>query len=800
MKKRFCLLALCILCLNFILGAQNNIDGTKAWEHVRYLSSNELKGRKSGTIEYKKAAEYVAHKMQEYGLKPGGDNNTYFQDVPFKNWSNWEQPIKLVVSEPQLRTYFAGSNRDFMPLRYTGSGALKAKLAFVGYGIETEQPGWNDYENIDVSGRIVMIYPGTPLSLSSKIAGNWDSDNKIKKAIEKGAIGAILVNPITTNNRRGGIRIGRETCPDGFVAISVGQNFIKDMFYMANKSLGYTISKTIRENKSYSVLFDTMVEMEAHYVSGDKTAPNVIGIIPGTDKKLKDEYIVIGGHLDHLGVNIDGFVYNGADDNAVSAGVILELARIFQVENFRPARTIVFTSWAGEELGLVGSRYYVSNPPFPLEKTCLYINLDMAGAGDRDLVVGGMYNFLELFEIIKESMDEDMKKRLVYRLNYRGSDHAAFLSKGINAISLRTGNVLTRQLDDEHPEYHRPGDLVEYIDPEVLAYVTKYHYDILHNLANTDKNLLDPYYYDMYTHRSATVVDLNGKTGSDAIDVAVLKKAFVDIQLLSIDLDKSSEQENISTSFTESLTEIKKGILRDKKQENIVFIQNYTEIRSLGSTDQLGIIIGVKVASSILSDLSVIKKLFDSGARFMTINEFDGSTKTFDSNNGLALSGKKVIEEMNSLGMLINLSGLNNKSCIDVLNISKKPVIITSTGCNKLSKHKNNITDGLIKKIAEKNGVIGISFNSELLNSKKPDKANIKTLVDHIDYIVKLTGEANNVGLGFGYNGDQKQAAGLENVEKIYNITMELKSRKYSDRDIKKILGANFLRVFRSQN
>lgn len=804
MKKSLLLAIIFYAGLNFVVVAQNNIDGKKAWDHVNYLSSNEFKGRKSGRPEYQKAAEYVAEKMKEYGLEPGGDNNSYFQEVPFRNWNDWVQPISLTITEPQFRTYYAGYNRDFQPVRNTGSGKVKAKLAFVGYGIEAEQHGWNDYEHIKVDGRIVIINPALPNSLDKNIAGKWNADKKIKKAIEKGAVGVIMMNPGTSTGRRGGIRISKETCPEGFVVITANSTFLTDVFYIADKSMGYIISKTIRENKSYTELFDITAEIEAHYVEGERTAPNVIGIIPGTDKKLKKECIVIGGHLDHLGVNVNGFVYNGADDNCVSTGALLELARVFQLENFKPKRTIIFTNWAGEEIGLVGSRYYANNPVFPLEKTCLYINLDMAGAGDKDLVVGGMYNFKEIFDIIKETMDEDMKNHLVYRLNYGGSDHSAFLGKGVKAISLRTGNVLTGNPDDEHPEYHKPGDMAEYVDPEVLAWVVKYHYDMLHNLANTDIDLLDPVFDTKYLHRNATITDMYAfnMEKSFRVNAKDLKKEVIDLILYPLKAESPSDQYRawqVANNVYNKLIEI--GEYANQHSDKFVIIKSPNEIRSLKSSNKPGIILGLDGGYALEEDILILDALYRSGVRFMTLKGLP-ETSWLSEGSGKKLSdlGKKFVQKMNNAGIMIDMAELDENIYDEVLQLSEKPVIVSHACCKAISDHPMNLSDNTIKKITENNGVIGISFSNELLSSRKPSRPDYTTVVDHIDHIVKITESANHVGLGFGNQTVQYRAKGLKNNSEIFNITKELKKRGYSDRDIRRILGDNFLRVFRSQN
>ena len=162
MAKISILVYLIILFNHFIIFAQIKPDGHKALQHVIYLASDEFKGRKSGTPEYQKAAEYMATKMAEFGLQPGGDTGTYFQEAIFKNWRNFEQPIRLELLSLENRKYFPGRRRDFSPTQGTGSGIVSGKLVFAGYGIVSEKNNWNDYENVDVREKIVLLIPDVP--------------------------------------------------------------------------------------------------------------------------------------------------------------------------------------------------------------------------------------------------------------------------------------------------------------------------------------------------------------------------------------------------------------------------------------------------------------------------------------------------------------------------------------------------------------------------------------------------------------------------------------------------------------
>jgi len=845
-------------------------DGGKAFAHVKFLASDEFKGRKSGSPEYRKAAEYVAAEMQKAGLKPGGENGTWFQDVPFKNWTDFEQPIRLEVVSPSRRVYFAGRGRDFTPVSGTGSGTAKGGLAFAGYGVVSEKDGWDDYAVLNVKGKIVLVMPDLPASFGNDAKNEWNFEKKVKTAAAKGAIGLIEMD-LTTPGAQAGPRprfdvLRPGQCPEGFVVMRAGRGFLGDVFYLVGKSWKDLVSKTLRLKKSMTVDLGAEVEMEAHFVSGERIAPNVVGVLPGTDPKLKGEALVIGGHLDHLGVGLDGWIYPGADDNATSTAVILETARALTAADFKPARTIVFGAWAGEELGLQGSRYYTEHPVIPLEKTVLYMNIDMVGTGDSDLLVGGMTEFAELYEIAKRGLDVDTIKKLRPRLNYRGSDHTSFWGKNVPAVSLRTGEILTEKLDDEHPEYHLPGDRPELIDPELLRLACQYHADILQSLAASRENLLDPVYRTLFLHREAAVVDMHCDTiarsmaGEDLsqdlpkghIDIPKLKRGGVDLQVFACFAPPPSNDIEKGRSGNGVFAQIQAvNKLVEKNPNDLALVRSVDEASAARNASKTGVLIAIEGGYAIENDLTLLREFYRAGVRLMTLTHWtatdwaDASGDEKPVHGGLTEFGESVIAEMNRLGMVIDVSHSHDDTFWDVLRLSKTPVVASHSCCRALAPHHRNLSDEMLKALAEKDGLVGINFwpgflrddidkaETELfikvaterglptelvayakLEPAVRDKFNadfkkrwaeisktlpavdVKTVVDHIDHVVKVTGGADHVGLGSDYDGISITPAGLENIGLLPNITKELVARGYKPADIRKILGGNFLRVF----
>jgi membrane dipeptidase len=710
------------------------------------------------------------------------------------------------------------------------------------------------------------MIPGVPATMEKELGKDNSIDTKVKTAVEQGASGIIFMN-VDASQRRAP-RIKKETCPEGFVVLFANRTFCDDVFYLSNSSWRYLVSKTLRERRPRSATLEVSVKMEAHYIEEDREAPNVIGLIPGSDPELKHEYILIGGHLDHLGVGIDGFVYNGADDDASGVAVVLEVARVLKANRVNAARSIVFCAWAGEELGLVGSRYYTNNPVYPLEKTAIYLNMDMVGSGDTDLYVGGMWENESFFNILRDHLDKKYKDKLRYRLAYRGSDHSSFLSKGVTWISLRSGGLLNRALDDEHPEYHYAGDVASTIEPEILQLAAEYHLDIVNYLATTREKLLEPKHHISFVHREATLVDLHcdtigrylGENGEDLsqdldrghLDIPKLKRGAVDMQVFACYVAPPGNEKEKYTAAKKAFTQID-GIHRlvGENPEDLSLVRSYQDLRGLRGTGKIGVLIGIEGGYAIENDLSLLRSFYRSGVRLMTLTHWtrtdwaDASGDEVAQFGGLTPFGEQVVKEMNKLGMIIDVSHAHDDTFWDVLKVTEHPIVASHSCARALSEHHRNMSDEMLKALAENGGVIGINFAPGFLNSEVDDKMNevaielakkhglpadrdaimradpekrqrflaeyqekarqmqamlptidVKTVVDHMDHIVKVTGSAKHVALGSDFDGIGATPQGLENVGLMANITEELFHRGYEESDIKSILGGNFLRVF----
>ncbi len=660
-----------------------------------------MKGRVSGTPEYRRAAEYVAARMKDYGLQPAGENGTFFQSIPLKNQTRFDPPTRLEIVAPAAKAFTAGRDRDFYPAYGTGSGVVRGPLAFAGYGVVSASPAWDDYAGLDVKGRILIILPDAPDALGEDAIRSWTLERKVKLAAERGAVGLIEMDLYEAGRpsirRRASGMISPGAAPAGFVAVHARRHVLDDLFYTAKASWRDAVSRILRLKAPRSFPLAASVEMEARFVREDRTAVNVVGILPGRDAKLKTEAVVIGGHLDHLGTALNGFVYPGADDNAASVAVILELARAIREAGYRPARSLVFAAWAGEEIGTVGSRYYTEHPAVPLNKTVCYLNMDMVGTGDSDLMVGGLFEYARLFDLIRPRLDPALAARLKPRVNYRGSDHSTFWDKGVASLSLRTGEILTEALDDEHPEYHRPGDRVETIDPDLLALAGRYHAEVIQALAdNTKDNLFDPRFRAEFLHKDALVADLHCDTigrfmaGEDLrqdlpqghIDIPKLKRGAVDLQVFACYAPPPVTELEKATSAKGVFGQIEAVYrLAAQNPDDLTVVRSAAEIAAVRNTGKVAALIGIEGGYAIQNDLDLLRAFYRAGVRLMTLTHWthtdwaDASGDPAPTFGGLTELGESVVREMNRLGMVIDVSHAHDETFADVLRISQAPVV-----------------------------------------------------------------------------------------------------------------------------
>jgi len=431
-----------------------DLGATKRMESdLFFLSSDSLKGRKPGTVEADVARDMIAGRMNQLGIEPMGENG-YFQKFPVPEYAAVNYDVtKLWVGKAHLEGHV-----DFYPVSISATGGLAAeKTIYVGYGITTEDGSYDDFSGLDISGKIAVMNVSSPDGIHphSAYAAYHSLNQRVANLVEKGAVGALLINP------------------DG--TASDTQEFFKSInassipvFFVRNEKWAAKLMK--RSQKTAMA-----VSMSERFSDGY----NVIGYIHNNKRKT----VVLGAHYDHLGMGGENSLYkgpaaihNGADDNGSGTTLLLEVMRYYaQRQDTNYNYMIQF--YSAEELGLIGSKYWTNNPTFPLQEVAYMINSDMVGRlRDNRLQLSGTGTAAEWDEILDTPIHGlDIKRDPA---GVGPSDQTSFYYKDLPVLHLFTGT---------HDDYHKPTDDAEKINYKGMAKLAALIYTITARTANYDQ-------------------------------------------------------------------------------------------------------------------------------------------------------------------------------------------------------------------------------------------------------------------------------------------------------------------------
>lgn len=466
-----------------ILKYFHSISSEEIADWMAELCSPKYNGRLAGTPEYIAAAEWAAEQMSNWGLKPAGDNGSFFQwfDHPY---TVVNEIGSLELHIPQKDGYVIRKSysapEDFYPGMNSGSGEVTAEVVWVGYGTTAPELNYDDYSNIDVKGKIVLMNRDVPFKdvLDPEYA-KWVRycyhQYKADNAARHGAVGMLYIDGNSANPNI--------SYNESLVITGIGPVPLSDILAglgKDNKSLLEQIDKSFKPASFATGKVITMKANTTRHQEG-RTC-NVAGMIEGTDPVLKDEVIIIGGHFDAVG-NAGGLFVAGGFDNASGSVDIMAAAKALATSGVKLKRTVLFLLIGGEEVGLLGSKHYTKNPLFPKEKTVTYINLDMVGNG-TGLAVSASENcqgLTEYFTKANERYIHRPMRRSISRGSFYGrprSDGLVFLADGFRTMSLSTTDAV------KPVYYHLPGDDETAVTPEIMEDVAKLIYLAFIDMAN----------------------------------------------------------------------------------------------------------------------------------------------------------------------------------------------------------------------------------------------------------------------------------------------------------------------------
>ncbi len=467
-----------IIGLFFDLFAQDKFSSDNARDYINQLCQPQFQARKTGLPGARKAAEWIASQFQSWGLQPGGENGTFIQRYPMII-THQRKPAQLQLKTGPFAPITYQDENDFHLYFNSGSGKVTAEVVFVGFGISAPEKGWDDYAGIDLTGKIVLIYRGTPSDGQDWSAEN-ERDYKMQQAAKHGAIAMLMVERDWAI--RGGT-IHEEGYHPRLPALSISKKVAIDIFRGTYRQFDHTIRDLAKKTNSFAT--GKVMSIEAQV---DRIEPgmgeNVIGILPGNDPILKDEFIIIGAHMDHNGIGASGFGYHGADDNASGTATVMELARVFAARPMEFNRSLVFIAFGGEEQGLRGSKFFAANPTVPADQICLMINFDMVGQGNGGAGFGGRNYFPKIIDQMIASQSDSVQKKLSIGRSggMWGSDHAHFIEQGIPDFTFYSTG--------DHPFYHQIEDDPSQINPRSLQFVGDRASELLATFANHPSSLL----------------------------------------------------------------------------------------------------------------------------------------------------------------------------------------------------------------------------------------------------------------------------------------------------------------------
>ena len=464
----------CVLALAFAAAAAAQTLTVGAADSTRYLNTIEelttptMEGRGAGTKGLARAGHLLEQRYKSLGLEAAGTHG-YFQ--PFSvitgaklaGKNSLQQQVGDAKKDLKL-------NEDFVPFSFSSSGEVSAPVVFVGYGASAEELGYDDYTGIDVKGKIVLVLRYEPAGFVTKSGnqGMTQHATMITKAINArnhGAKAVVVVNGKLGDGEQDLLtRFGSVSGPEnvGVVLLQVKNNVAQAWFAAAGKSLADVQSHINSTSQPASFAFPGTLHLaiDVHIHTTRATVNNVLAYLPGKT----DEYIIIGGHYDHLGYgNYDslapsliGQIHPGADDNASGTAGVFELARLFAPLKGQLPRGILFASFAGEELGLLGSAQWVKEPTRPLEKAIAMLNMDMIGRIQDEKVYIGGAGTGSTFRSVLAGAQGNSDFHIEYSAGgYASSDHTSFVSKKIPVLFFFSGL---------HSDYHKPSDTWEKIN------------------------------------------------------------------------------------------------------------------------------------------------------------------------------------------------------------------------------------------------------------------------------------------------------------------------------------------------
>jgi len=739
--------------------SQKIVDGDGIKGIISIIASDAYMGRETGTDGCRMAEEYFAQEFKKLNLEPAGENNSYFftYTIPF---FRVDGDLELTADG---RKFYYGRSEDYRVATYSAGGNVGGEVVFTGYGIKSQELNRNDFENIDIRGKIVLLRRGCPKNEWSK----WKevAIDSIKAAYCKGegALGILFFEPTQTQQSQSpSPRTDREVSNElsQFHQLKNFPIFIVDervaRYMLRDNEPGY--NTILRKMDTTTVSFATQkaAKMSARVTyDHERKTRDVLAMIRGSDSKLAKEAVMIGGHLDHMGIDIDGKIYNGADDNASGPAVALGVARAMVKNNFKPKRTVIFTAWSGEEKGLLGSEAWCKESTWKLEDIVVYFNLDMVGLGEPKLNLPGSYYAADVWSEIVNSTDSTVLQNVTSsRGGPGGSDHTPFLQKGVPAMfGISSG---------PHPDYHQPSDDPEFIRADILQFVGDFMYHAIDVTANSSRQFITEDRNAIGKFKLTTLFNLTPVGYGDYKKTLTSKEADISLVTFSESYDEKDTDRNFLTLLR--LTD--EALKSNTTSKEFSFIQNPNEISGLSYQNKIGLFGTINLAAIGYNNLYA-KVLTKTGAKIGIMDR--GAPFAQESTDV-----HQTLKAISDGGMAIFLNDLPTNELTNVLMQTEKPLGIIS------SDFKTVPTDGKAR----------TQSGSHLFIYRIHNDVAVKNIIDNISSLRKQWGDEN-----FAITLEEYSESSTLKLQELY-VALE---KKYNDTEFtNKVFSGNIRRFLQN--
>ncbi len=494
-----------------VAGADYNAEGERWWAHIKYLASDDLEGRNTGSEGHRKAAAYIAGEFERAGLKPAGTSG-YMQPMKFNVSQIDESQSSLALVRNGKAVPLKLGTDAVLSLRGDTADQIEAPAVFIGYGLQIPEKNYDDLAAVDLKGKIAVMLSGGPANIPGPLKSHYSSAGERWKQLRAaGAVGiATIPNPKSMDVPWARSSLARlqpsmvladsdlNETTGMKVNVTINPEHADKFFAGTNHTIAEILAAADANKPLPKFPLTAAIRAQVKLTKSQVESQNVAGMLPGNDPALKNEYVVLSAHLDHVGVGqaINGDkIYNGAMDDASGIATILEVARMVKDSNAKLRRSLIFLAVTGEEKGLQGSKYFAAHPTVKLKEIVADINLDM-------FLPLHKLEYLEIQGVAESSLGDDIRAvaekagvqiqsdKEPQRNLFIRSDQYSFIKRGVPALAFKFGYVAGSPEEKLHKDwlkfrYHAPSDdLQQPVDKAAAAKFNRIILDLVERVAN----------------------------------------------------------------------------------------------------------------------------------------------------------------------------------------------------------------------------------------------------------------------------------------------------------------------------